>query len=76
MGKKLINTELIKKYPQYVDESVEYDDVKKRQTCLIACIDCKNQRKIYTSDLHQVKRCEMCTKAYRKSHRSKKNEEI
>jgi len=41
--------------------------VSNKQSVEIVCVDCGAVRRVFTSDLHQVKRCEACTKVARKA---------
>lgn len=47
--------------------SIEWDAEAGKFKVNITCIDCGAVRSVYTSDLHQVRRCVACTKAARKA---------
>lgn len=48
------------KYPHMVEGSLGFDSVANKQFVMITCTHpgCEKQRRVYTSDLHQVSMCE------------------
>jgi len=64
------------KYPSHniVDKSLLFDEKKQKYSVEIKCQHpgCKNTRRVYTSDLFQVKLCETHTKEMRRKKRKNK----
>jgi len=54
-------------HPHVRAGSLTIDAVSNKQSVEIVCVDCGAVRRVFTSDLHQVKRCEACTKVARKA---------
>jgi ribosomal protein S27E len=61
------------KYPHIdVGQGLGWDAAANKQFVHIGCVDCGSDRKVFTSDLWQISRCAICTKAARKVARAAK----
>jgi hypothetical protein len=60
-------TEIMEQYPHVIEGSLGLDAVANKQFVEITCTmrDCANERRVFTSDLFQVKVCEEHKKAQR-----------
>lgn len=70
--KRMGITELQNKYPRVQSGSLEFDEAAGKQTVLIKCAvrGCKNERRVFTSDLFQVDKCEEHTAQQRRERRA------
>ena len=54
-------------YPHVVEGSLRWNDLAGKQMVTISCVDCGEERDVFTSDLFQISRCTACTKTARKA---------
>ena len=69
MESMLSERNLLKRYPHMIQGSLSYDKEVMRQTAQIQCEDCGIPRRIFTSDLFQVKQCGDCVAEARQARR-------
>lgn len=78
-SKRADEATILARYPQALPGTLRFEDEGKhagKQTVLIACSEagCKQQRRVATSDLFQINRCEEHAKASRKAAQAEKRE--
>ena len=72
---RLTEAWLRSEYPHVVEGSLSYDSAADKQRVKILCVDCGEEREVYSSDLFQISRCEECTKIARKARKAEKKAE-
>jgi hypothetical protein len=58
-AKRSTEAEIMEKYSNVIKGSLQFDEVAEKQSVEIKCAitDCKETRRLFTSDLHQAKTC-------------------
>lgn len=63
---RLTEVALLAKYPHLQEGSLRWNGIHGKQQGTISCVDCGEDRDVFTSDLFQIERCSDCTKIARK----------
>lgn len=72
-GTRIPEEVLVAEYPHVVPGTLHFIESERKQAVSIHCVDCGAERTVRTSDLFQVKRCELCSlKARRAKAREKR----
>jgi len=68
--------ESLSRHPHADPDTLVFDPTANKYSVEIACVECGEKRRVYTSDLHQVKHCTKCSAIKKIEARKVKKEEL